>query len=223
MSVYNGQHSVGKAIDSIINQDFTDWELLICDDGSIDSTFEILYDYKVKDSRIKLFQNTSNLGLTKSLNKLIENVNTEIIARQDSDDISFENRLREQERYISLENYDFVVSRTKIKNTNKIRPNFSYLLPASFVINFKNPFIHGTLMIKTDVLRKIGNYNNLFYYAQDYKLFSDLLSKRYRYKQINFPLYELNIKDNISSKFTIEQDYYARCVRQNVLPTKFYK
>lgn len=223
MSVYNDQLTVGSAIQSIINQEYSDWEMLICDDASIDNTFEIINDFKLKDNRIKLFRNSTNLGLTKSLNKLIDKVEGKIIARQDSDDISFKNRFIEQEKYISLEKYDFVVSRAKIKNKKIIRPKFSYLLPASFVVNFKNPFIHGTLMIKTEVLRKIGNYNEKFYYAQDYKLFSDLLSAGCKHKKINFPLYELNVSDNISSNFTNEQDYYARCVRQNVLPTKFNK
>jgi glycosyltransferase involved in cell wall biosynthesis len=223
MSVYNNQLTVGNAIKSIIDQEFSDWELLICDDASIDNTYEIINDFKNIDNRIKLFRNSTNLGLTKSLNRLIENVKSKIIARQDSDDISFKNRFTEQEKYISLEKYDFVVSRAKIKHKQIIRPKYSYLLPASFIVNFKNPFIHGTLMIKTEVLRKIGNYNEKFYYAQDYKLFSDLLSAGYKHKKINFPLYELNVKDNISSKFTNEQDYYARCVRQNVLPTNFNK
>jgi len=223
MSVYNNQLTVGNAIKSIIDQEFSDWELLICDDASIDNTYEIINDFKNIDNRIKLFRNSTNLGLTKSLNRLIENVKSKIIARQDSDDISFKNRFTEQEKYISLEKYDFVVSRAKIKHKQIIRPKYSYMLPASFIVNFKNPFIHGTLMIKTEVLRKIGNYNEKFYYAQDYKLFSDLLSAGYKHKKINFPLYELNVKDNISSKFTNEQDYYARCVRQNVLPTNFNK
>lgn len=73
-------------------------------------------------------------------------------------------------------------------------------------------------MIDKKVLNKVGNYDERFYYAQDYKLFSDLLTKGFRYKIIKTPLYELNLKDNISSKFVKEQDYYAKCVRNNKIP-----
>ena len=65
-----------------------------------------------------------------------------------------------------------------------------------------------------------GKYDENFYYAQDYKLFKDLFKAGYRHKYIKEPLYLLNMKDNISNKFKIEQHYYANCVKRNKLPTK---
>ena len=66
----------------------------------------------------------------------------------------------------------------------------------------------------------LNYYDENFYYAQDYKLFSDLLNSGYSFKHIKTPLYVLNMKDNISSDFNKQQDYYANCVRKNKLPDK---
>ena len=218
MSCYNSQETVTRAIESILNQTLENLELLICDDSSIDNTYETISKYKDLDKRVKIYKNTKNLGLTKTLNFLIEKADGALIARQDDDDISLSERLRTQVDILNEENLDFVTTRAKVLDSKKLIPGISFNLPNSLVMNFKNPFIHGTLLIDKKVLNTIGNYDERFYYAQDYKLFSDLLSNGYKYSTLKTPLYELNIKDNISSKFIKEQDYYARCVRNNKDP-----
>ena len=85
-------------------------------------------------------------------------------------------------------------------------------------MKYKNPFIHGTLFIKKTVLLDVGKYDESFYYAQDYKLMKDLISKDYRYEIIKNPLYQLNMKNNISTNKQSEQNYYANCVRKNIKP-----
>tara|TARA_B100001121_G_scaffold223051_1_gene196254 strand:+ start:2442 stop:3119 length:678 start_codon:yes stop_codon:yes gene_type:complete len=218
MSCYNSQQTVGRAIESILNQTLENIELLICDDSSIDNTYEIITKYKDLDKRVKVYKNIKNLGLTKTLNFLIEKADGALIARQDDDDISLSERLKTQVNVLKEENLDFITTRAKVLGSKKLIPGISFNLPNSLVMNFKNPFIHGTLLIDKEVLSSVGNYDERFYYAQDYKLFSDLLSRGYKYATLKTPLYELNIKDNISSKFIKEQDYYARCVRNNKDP-----
>jgi len=218
MSCYNSQANVGRAIESILNQTYEDFELLICDDGSIDNTYETISEYKRLDKRVKIFKNKKNIGLTKSLNILVNEAKGIYIARQDDDDISSNVRLNTQISALKNENLDFITSRAKVLGSKRLIPGFSFYLSTSLVMNFKNPFIHGSLMIDKKVLNKVGNYDERFYYAQDYKLFSDLLTTGCKYKIIKTPLYELNLKDNISSTFVKEQDYYAKCVRNNKLP-----
>jgi len=218
MSCYNSQANVGRAIESILNQTYEDFELLICDDGSIDNTYETISEYKRLDKRVKIFKNKKNIGLTKSLNILVNEAKGIYIARQDDDDISSNVRLNTQISALKNENLDFITSRAKVLGSKRLIPGFSFYLSTSLVMNFKNPFIHGSLMIDKKVLNKVGNYDERFYYAQDYKLFSDLLTTGCKYKIIKTPLYELNLKDNISSMFVKEQDYYAKCVRNNKLP-----
>ena len=218
MSCYNSQATIGQSVESILNQSYENFELLICDDGSIDSTFREIEKYSKADKRISIFKNEKNIGLTKSLNLLINKSDGEFIARQDDDDISLSHRIETQIKVIKDLNLDFATSRAKILGTDKLIPALSFNLPVSLVMNFKNPFIHGTLLIKKKILNDIGNYDERFYYAQDYKLFSDLVAGGFKYTTIKEPLYKLNVKDNISNNFKKEQDYYSRCVRNNSIP-----
>jgi len=85
-------------------------------------------------------------------------------------------------------------------------------------MKIKNPYIHGTLLIKKSILEKVGNYDEDFYYSQDYKLMNDLLVNKFRVRILKQPLYYLNMKGNISVNNKIEQQYYADCVRNNQIP-----
>ena len=85
MSVYNKEPDVSNSIESIINQTYKNIELLIVDDGSKDSTLKICKEYAKQYKNIKLYENKTNIGLTKSLNKLINFTTGEYIARQDAD------------------------------------------------------------------------------------------------------------------------------------------
>ena len=105
MSTYNDQDFVHLSIESILKQSYTDFEFLIVDDFSSDSTLKVLKEYELIDERIKVFRNSKNIGLTKSLNKLIKLSNNKYIARQDSDDISLPNRFKIQLDYMNLKKY----------------------------------------------------------------------------------------------------------------------
>lgn len=220
MACYNSKNSISQAIESILNQTYSDIELLICDDASIDNTYDKISEYASEYSQIKVFRNNENIGLTRSLNLLINEASGAYIARQDADDVSMNHRLETQLAKLNELDLDFITSRAQIIGSERLIPGFTFNFPTSFVMNFKNPFIHGTLLIKKSVLNELNNYDEKFYYAQDYKLFSDLILKGYKFTTLKEPLYKLNIKDNISSKFIKEQDYYARCVRNNKIPNK---
>ena len=182
MSVYNSEESLGDSIESILVQTYENFEFLIMDDGSDDNSPKILDDYAKQDNRIKIFKNSKNLGLTKSLNILISSSNGECLARQDSDDISSEDRFEKQLNYLSLNNLDACTVRALGSTTNKAIPNISYYFPLNLIIKFKNPFVHGSLIIRKNVIESIGGYDENFYYSQDYKLMSDLLSRDFKVK-----------------------------------------
>ena len=223
MSVMNNESSVVESIESILNQTYEKFEFLILDDFSNDNTFKIIKEYEKKDDRIKIFKNNKNLGLTKSLNILISNTKGSLIARQDGDDFSYRNRFKKQIYYFQNSDFDFCVSRAKTKQSGKVLPKFSYYIPPALVSNFKNPFVHGTLMIKKNTLLEIGSYNESYYYAQDFKLFKDLLNENKKFKYIKEPLYRLNTQNNISTLKKIEQDFYSNLVKRNQHPTKLIK
>jgi glycosyltransferase involved in cell wall biosynthesis len=219
MSVYNSSDSVKAAIKSILSQTFQNLELLIIDDCSEDNTYNICKKFEIQDSRVRVFKNKKNIGLTKSLNVLLKHARGEYIARQDGDDVSCSSRLFSQ--YTLLEknlHIDGCTTRAKIANSKRLIPGLSYYLPVRFLIRYKNPFIHGSLFIRKDSLNNIGRYDERFLYAQDYKLITDLINKGHQLKIIKQPLYELNMENNISTKFKKEQEYFARCVRKNLIP-----
>ena len=213
MSVFNNSKTLERCIESILNQDYENFEFLIMNDFSKDSSNKILKDYENQDSRIKVFNNKENIGLTKSLNILINQSKGEFIARQDADDYSVENRLLMQLDYLTGKNLDACTTRSKVISTGKARPAMSYYLPMKLSMKYKNPFIHGSLLIKKKILNDIGNYDENFYYAQDYKLFKDLINRGYKINTLNKFLYYLNTENNISSTNREEQNYYAKLVR----------
>jgi len=223
MSVFNSESTIEVSLNSLIDQTYKNIEILIMDDGSTDNTKDILKDYQKIYPKIKLFENNQNIGLTRSLNILINKAEGEIIARQDSDDISLINRIEIQMKTLCEGNLDFCTSRALIMNTKKKIPGLSFYISPQKLIRYKNPFIHGTLLIKKSTLSKIGFYNESFKFAQDYKLFSDLFSIDCRFKNINEPLYLLNMENNISSNLKEAQNYYAECVRKKIDPIDLFE
>lgn len=219
MSVKNNEKTIHKCIKSILNQSFSDFYFYIIDDCSSDNTRDILFEFQKLDKRVKIFLNDKHLGLTASLNKLINLVETDLIARQDGDDYSLSDRFEKQVALMNSNNLDGCTTRAYVLNSKKKRPRFTFLLPNKIIIKYKNPFIHGSLLIKRSVINNIGNYDKNFYYSQDYKLFSDLLKNNYKIKIIRKAFYVLNTEDNISSLNKKEQDFYANCVRKNIFPT----
>jgi len=219
MSVYNSEQTLVNSIESIINQTYSNLEILICDDCSTDDSLKILETYESQDKRIQIIKNKENIGLTKSLNKLINKATGKYIARQDADDVSLEYRIETQISVLKKSKSKIAVSRALVKNSNKLIPYFSYIFPYTLVFKIKNPFIHGTLIIEKSLLNEIGNYDELFYYAQDYKLYQTIIDKRIKIKKLYKPLYILNTENNISKNYYKEQKYYADCVKSRIIPS----
>jgi len=218
LSTYNSEETIGESIDSLLAQTYKKLEILISDDGSTDNTKEICKKLQIKDDRILLFSNKKNIGLTKSLNNLAQKASGSLIARHDADDISLPDRIDKQIQFMNRKRLDAVTTRSLVKQNNKKRPGISFYIPNKLLISRKNPYIHGTLIIKKNVFEEIGHYDERFYYAQDYKLFYDLLSSGYKVRTLNEALYILNTENNISSENLERQNYYADCVRLRKTP-----
>ena len=218
LSAYNAERTIELSINSILSQTYKNFELLIMDDHSSDNTFKICEKMRAIDSRITLFKNSINLGLTKSLNILALNSNGAYIARQDADDISLDERIEKQLSFLKKNKFDAVYARTFLKDTKKISPKLTHYLPKKIVIKYKNPYIHGTLLIKRTAMEAINYYDEDFYYAQDLKLVLDLQKTNFKIGIMNDPLYILNTENNISSNNKNKQEYYANCARKNINP-----
>ena len=220
MSAYNSEETISKSIESMLNQTYENIEILIVDDCSDDNTYKICENYSRINENIFLFRNNKNIGLTKSLNKLLNHSKGTYIARQDADDTSMPERIEKQFEFIKSNRLDGCSARSNIIGHRGVIPGLSYYFPIKLIMKYKNPFIHGTLFIKKSVLSDLGGYDERFIYSQDYKLMSDILQKGYRVSIIKTPLYNLNFSNNISTKFKKEQQYYANCVKRNIDPIK---
>ncbi|MDJ0799829.1 MAG: glycosyltransferase [Calothrix sp. MO_167.B12] len=195
-AVYNGESYLREAIDSILAQTFPDFEFLIINDGSTDSTQEIIQFYD--DPRIRLINNEYNLGLTRSLNKGLELAKGEFIARQDADDISEPERLAKQVAFLETHPEVALVG-TWYKD---IDPQGNLIgecnLPCDCTqirwdILFYCPFVHSAVMFrKHTIAEQIGFYDEAFSYAQDYDLWWRI-SRRLQVANINEYLMKLRI------------------------------
>ena len=199
LPVFNAEKDINVAIQSILNQSYKDLELLIIDDGSTDNSYQICMNISEQDNRVKVFRNHNNLGLTKSLNLLINESNGKYLARQDADDWSEETRFEKQLKFMNDENIDVVYARSVRNDTQNIFPRLSYYLPLNFVLRYKNPLIHGTMLAKKNIIEKVGGYDEKFIYSQDYKLAFDLINLGFKLRIMKNVLYKSNFINNIST------------------------
>ena len=173
MSVYNGERHLLDSIDSILAQTFTDFEFIIINDGSTDTTGEILRSYA--DPRIKIVDQ-ENVGLTKSLDKGIAMASGVYIARQDADDLSVKERFEKQVAFmdsnpaVALLGAQAVIIDVEGKAiAHCYHPTSSEFL--KWRLLFRNTFIHTSVMIRRSLLEERGlSYNPVFIRSQDYDL-----------------------------------------------------
>lgn len=187
MPVYNEEKSLKEAIESILNQTFKNFEFLIFDDGSTDSTYKICLDYLGEDSRVKVYKGTNNLGPAIVLNRMIEMTKGEYIARQDGDDTSLLTRLEKQVKYLD-EHKDVMVLGTSCYKNDK-----EWILPE--VIDNKiyedNCVVHGSVMVRKEVFEKIGKYDESLRMCQDWELWARICCRGYLIRNLQEPLYRL--------------------------------
>ena len=218
LSVYNSEDSLERCIQSILDQSYKNIEFLICDDGSTDNSLKIIEKYSRKFKQIKIIKNEKNIGLTKSLNLLIKESKGDFIARQDADDYSDPQRLSIQISHFDNNKFQAIFTRTFNLNKNTSMQKFSFLIPYRVLVKFRNPFVHGTMLISSNAIRELGGYDEAFYFAQDYKLIRDLIDKGIKIKKERKILYYLNTKNNISNIHKNEQNYFAYCVKNRIVP-----
>lgn len=220
MPVYNAQQYLAEAIDSIINQTFTDWELLIINDGSTDDSEAIIKSYQ--DFRIRYIENESNLKLIATLNKGIALCQGDYIARMDADDIAMPGRLRQQVAFMDS-HPDYVMcgaDATIIDMDGTPKGTIRNLQTNDLLqINllFSSPFVHPVMMIRRSAL--INNlYDSNYIHAEDYELWCRL-SKQGKIANIGKELLKYRWHDtNISVVYSdIQEQKKSELIRKELL------
>ncbi len=220
MSVYNGERYLQEAIDSVLNQTFTDFEFIIVNDGSTDTTWDILTSYD--DPRIRLVRNQENIGLTKSLNKGLALAQGEYIARQDADDISLPERLERQVEFLDHNRYVGLVSSSFIEINEQGEEIRSRSLPVDNdtiqqSLLCYNCFCHGAVVLRKECLEKVGSYREGFASAQDYDLWLRI-AEHFNVANIGEPLYKWRVHSrSISVVHKAPQDEFARLAVESAI------
>lgn len=173
MPVYNAEKFLAEAIDSILQQSFTDFEFIIIDDCSTDSSVAIVKSYQ--DARIRFYSNTSNSGISYTLNRGIELAATDLIARMDADDISYPQRLQMQYDYLIAHPECAMVSSfarmvTEEKEVIRI-DNFKSEL-YYYNLTFSCWIYHPTVVYRKGPVQQVGMY--AVPYAEDFELWWQL-------------------------------------------------
>lgn len=162
MPVYNGEQFLAESIDSIIAQTFTDWELIIIDDSSTDTSRTIATNYASRDARILVFPNTHEKGLAGALNCALSHVRGEYIARADADDINVPERLQTEYNYLQTHpDIDIVGSWYETFGNGKApkvrkHPSNSIVIAWKYLTN--TYFCHPTTMFRKTVLDTMPTY-----------------------------------------------------------------
>ncbi len=179
MSVFNGSTHLGSAVESILNQSFTDFEFLIIDDGSTEPVCDQIRNFG--DDRIRLVAH-ENRGLTMSLNRGLALAEAEYVARMDADDLSLPDRLEKQFEIISSS------SRLELIGTffSTIDEHGTVLKKKELIIDpiyrlwrllFHNNYGHGTIMFRKSSIVRAGMYDTRLRFAQDFDLWSRISRK----------------------------------------------
>jgi len=172
MPVYNASQYLKEAVDSILSQTYSDFELIVVDDGSTDSTLGILSG--IDDRRLKIV-GQPHAGITSALNMGIRCARGRYIARMDADDISLPTRFEKQVAYLQNHPEVGMIGSEYLEIDSGGRVIGERHLPLcdreirAAIIKY-NPFCHSSVMIRRGVLDMAGLYDERFCVAQDYEL-----------------------------------------------------
>ena len=208
MSVYNNEDTLPLTINSVLNQTFKEFEFIIIDDFSMDSSVEIIKEYQNKDSRIVFIQNESNQGLPKSLNKAIEKSHYEYIGRIDGDDICMLDRFEKQLKYINDNPHIDILGTEAILIDQAGNEVGSALMPETNdeikkAIRYKNPMIHPSIVMKKGVLDSLHGYDEKLRKAQDLDLWARAIDAKKVFHNLQEPLikYRVDLNKSYSTIF----------------------
>ncbi len=177
MPVHNGGRFLTEAIDSILGQTFKDFEFVVVDDASTDDTAKVLAG--VDDPRMVVLANDSQSGVAASLNRGIDAARGDLIARMDADDVADPRRLEHQVAFMA-DHPDVVLCGTEAQRIDADGLHLQSIKRLHSDIEIRwhlltaNPFIHPSVVFRTETIRRIGGYDPALQCAQDYDLWCRL-------------------------------------------------
>jgi glycosyltransferase involved in cell wall biosynthesis len=183
MPVYNAERYVGEAVESILNQSFTDFEFIIINDGSTDRSLQILQHYAQQDDRIHLVSR-ENRGLVNTLNEGLALARTPLLARMDADDVAYPERFSVQKEFLDRNpNHLLIGSRVLIIDDDgdaicEMGSHFKHNDIVEGLLSRQGQLIyHPSVMFRTKAVLDLGSYRNKYPHVEDLDLFLRISEK----------------------------------------------
>lgn len=234
MGIYNCEDTLEEALDSIVRQTYTNWELIMCDDGSRDNTYEVAKKYVDfhPQYRMKILRHEKNQGLNQTLNDCLKVATGAFIARMDGDDISLPERFEKEMREFEKEPELSVVSCPMIYfDENGVwatgKCNTEYPMKKDLV--YGTVHAHAPCIIRQEAIRSVGGYSvdKKLLRVEDWHLWVKVYSSGYYGKNLDEPLYMMRDDENATKRrrfrYRLNEAYVSReAVKQFGLPCKYY-
>jgi glycosyltransferase involved in cell wall biosynthesis len=199
MSVYNGLPHLDRAIESIVEQTYSNFEFLIIDDASTDGSREVLKKWAQRDDRIRLVVHEENKGLGAALAEGVEKARTPWIARMDDDDISMPDRLERQMGYVSdapevdiLGGWALECDQEgNVRRTRKFPTDHEDIVRLIWTC----PIQHTTVLFRREAIRQAGSYDSGLRRRQDYDLWFRCVDEGFQFHNLPTPLIYYRVTD----------------------------
>lgn len=196
MGIYNCADTLPQAIDSLLVQTYTDWNLILCDDGSADDTYAVAERYRRQyPEKVVLLKNEKNMGLNFTLNRCLAAADGEYIARMDGDDISLPDRFEKEIAALEKHSDMAIVSTgmTYFDETGEWGRCDPIPFPQKRDFLKGTPFCHAPCMVRREAMEAVGGYTDDKRYTrvEDYDLWVKLYAAGYRGLNLAEPLYKM--------------------------------
>ena len=205
MGIYNCADTLDEAIQCIINQSYKNWELILCDDGSSDNTYEVAEKYtKQFPDKIILLKNQKNEGLNATLNICLKHADGKYIARMDGDDVCSYDRLEKEIRFLE-ENPEFDIVSTNMLYFDEggaFAKSKTKEFPQKEDFVFGTPFCHAPCMVKKEAYDAVGGYtvDGKLLRVEDYELWIKMYASGYNGYNMQEALYSMRDDRNAANR-----------------------
>lgn len=196
MGIYNCAPTLAEALDSLLEQTYQGFKVIMCDDGSKDNTVEIAQKYVDKyPDKFILIRNERNMGLNYTLNHCLEYADTEYVARMDGDDLSLPERFMQEIEFLDMHPEYAIVSgpMTYFDEQGEFRrgKGFGEVSKMSFIKG--TPFCHAPCMVRKEAYDKVGGYtvDRKLLRVEDYHLWFKMYAAGFKGWNLSEPIYAM--------------------------------
>ncbi|MEW6503877.1 MAG: glycosyltransferase [Chloroflexota bacterium] len=230
--VYDRVLELKQSIESLLNQSYKNFEIIIVTDGSPKETIDVINQYAA-NPKVRIFHYFDNSGNpVRGRNRGIKEARGEFIAFQDSDDIADPHRLELSLQYMRKYKVDIVYGNWKVLKQNDALAHYNNIQDGQVIVSpdcsyndlLKGNYIaNSTVMVKSKVLRKVGGLKSDFKYCEDYELWLRLAYKKYKFKSVPYPLTTIRLhSSNLEGKYKEEEnEYINKSIKEHKTLSRF--